>query len=87
MKKLLSFIVFIAVVVVGFIFANLNASVVALNYYVGTLKVSLALLLALTLLCGALMMLLVLSYPLTIMRLKVLRLKSQLAKAKERLPS
>lgn len=54
LMKIISFIIIFILVIFGISFALLNASVVTLNYYFGSIKMSLSLLLVFTLGLGVL---------------------------------
>ncbi len=76
--KIINLLLFLTILVIGFIFTMLNSANVELNYYYGLIELPLALVAMAALLAGVLLGLFV-EFG------KVIRLKSELSKAKRKL--
>lgn len=76
--KIINFLLFLTVLVIGFIFTMLNSAGVELNYYYGLIELPLALVAMTALLAGVLLGLFV-EFG------KFIRLKSELSRAKRKL--
>lgn len=83
--RIFSYIILLLIIILGLTFAVLNAEPVTLNYYFGTGKISLSLLLVLCLGVGAVLGLLVASVPLIRLKKNNYQLKSQIKRAEKEL--
>ena len=83
--RIISVILILVVVLLGIVFAVLNATAVTFNYYVGKATVSLSLLLAMTLGLGILLGILVELKPLIRLKWQNHTLKSKLKETEEEL--
>lgn len=83
--RIFSYIVAIILIFLGITFSILNATPVALNYYVGTTHISLSLLLVLTLGAGILIGFVVSLPPLLRAKRKIYRLKNRVKQVEQEL--
>jgi lipopolysaccharide assembly protein A len=76
--KIISYIVIIILIILGLTFALLNAQSVTLNYYLGSLNISLSLLLVITIGLGILMGLILALFPILKLKTGNYHLKSHI---------
>lgn len=81
--RIFSYIILLLIIFLGLTFAVLNAEPVTLNYYFGAGKISLSLLLVLSLGLGALLGLLVAAVPLIRLKKNNYQLKNQLKRTEK----
>ncbi len=81
--RIFTYLVLLIIIILGVSFAVLNASDVTLNYYFGTLQLSLSILLVLTLAVGAIIGVLFSLVPLVKLKHKNMRLKAKVKQASQ----